>query len=71
MRLLWRLSALAVTASSVAAFAPVHNSGVVRTSALNQVAAEADVKASAISADVSFNAAGLMCGERFTTAVTR
>lgn len=51
MRLLWRLSALAVTASSVAAFAPVHNSGVVRTSALNQVAAEADVKASAISAD--------------------
>lgn len=44
MRLLWSLSAIAVTATSVAAFAPVQN-GVVRGTALNQAAATADVKA--------------------------
>mmetsp|Transcript_5807 Transcript_5807/g.10478 ORF Transcript_5807/g.10478 Transcript_5807/m.10478 type:complete len:331 (+) Transcript_5807:107-1099(+) len=46
MRLLWSLSALAVTASSVAAFAPVQNHAVARSCgvALNAVAT-ADVKA--------------------------
>jgi len=47
MRLLWSLSALAVTVSSVAAFAPVQNQAVVTRagSALNQAVASADVKA--------------------------
>lgn len=46
MRLLWSLSALAVTVSSVAAFAPVQNQAVVtRASSLNQAVASADVKA--------------------------
>jgi len=47
MRLLWSLSALAVTVSSVAAFAPVQNQAVVTraSSALNQAVASADVKA--------------------------
>lgn len=47
MRLLWSLSAIAVTASSVAAFAPVaQTSAIARgSSALNQAVAAADVKA--------------------------
>ncbi|KAL7528253.1 hypothetical protein ACHAXR_004819 [Thalassiosira sp. AJA248-18] len=48
MRLLWSLSAaVAITATSVAAFAPVQNNGVVARcgSALNQAVASADVKA--------------------------
>jgi RluA family pseudouridine synthase len=44
MRLSWSLAAIAVTATSVAAFAPVQNS-VVRCAALNQAVATADVKA--------------------------
>jgi len=46
MRLLWSLSALAVSAVSVSAFAPAQNhAGVTRVTALNQAVAAADVKA--------------------------
>jgi len=46
MRLLWSLSAIAITASSVSAFAPVQNcAGIARATALNQAVATADVKA--------------------------
>lgn len=46
MRLLWSLSALAVTVASVSAFAPAQSSGAVATrTALNQAVAAADVKA--------------------------
>mmetsp|Transcript_15720 Transcript_15720/g.25408 ORF Transcript_15720/g.25408 Transcript_15720/m.25408 type:complete len:331 (-) Transcript_15720:178-1170(-) len=46
MRLSWSLSALAITAASVSAFAPVQNQVVTRASlALNQAVASADVKA--------------------------
>lgn len=46
MRLSWSLSALAITAASVSAFAPVHNQVVTRASlVLNQAVASADVKA--------------------------
>lgn len=46
MRLFWSLSALVVASSSVAAFAPSSNNGVVaRSSALHSTVAAADVKA--------------------------
>ncbi len=47
MRLSWSLAAVAFTASSIAAFAPVQNRVVVARagSALHQVVASADVKA--------------------------
>jgi len=46
MRLSWSLSALAITAASVSAFAPVQNQVVTRASlVLNQAVASADVKA--------------------------
>jgi hypothetical protein len=48
MRLLWSIAAVAVTASSIAAFAPVQNKAPVvarASSALHQVVASADVKA--------------------------
>jgi len=45
MRLLWSISALALTAASVGAFAPVQNQAIAtRASALNQAVAAADVK---------------------------
>ena len=72
MRLSWSLAAIAVTVSSVSAFAPVQNQAVVTRTALNQAVASADVKAkqeatleqmkakdagaSAISKDVSVDA---------------
>jgi len=45
MRLSWSLAAIAVTVSSVSAFAPVQNQAVVTRTALNQAVASADVKA--------------------------
>jgi len=46
MRLLWSISALAVTAASVAAFAPVQNKAIVtRARTLNQAVAASEVKA--------------------------